>query len=205
MKIARNPDWENAQKRLEAFWHNEIIDRPCVQIYAPAPESDYAGIDPIMNCDCETLWNDPEIVYHNFRAEYMRTRYMGEAFPVYYAKWSGPELMLGCDVKYDYNTIWVKHAVDTVLDVDIDRVTLDHPIAHRYFEKLAYCAEHVKGEAFIGMPGMGNPGDLIATVCGFNNLFVDLIENTEAAMAAEDKMTAHWKAMYDKVYDTTNQ
>lgn len=205
MDMIRNPDWENARKRLEAFWHNEIIDRPCIQIYAPAPESDFAGLEPITDCNREALWNDPEIVTHNFRAEYMRTRYMGEAFPVLYPKWPGPELMLGSRVEYDVNTIWVKHAVDTILDVDMDRLTMDHPEVHRFLEKLAHCAEYARGEAFIGMPGMGNPGDTLATVCGYDNLFIDLFDNPEEVMAAEEKLTSFSKEMYDAVYNTTTQ
>lgn len=205
MNITRNPDWENAQKRLEAFWHNEIIDRPCVQIYAPAPETDFAGLEPILDCDREALWNDPEIVLHNFRAEYMRTRYLGEALPVLYPKWSGPELMLGSNVEYDINTIWIKHRVETILDVDMDRLSMDHPSVQNYLKKLSYCGKHVCGEAFIGMPGMGNPGDVLATVCGYGNLFIDLFENPEEVMAAEEKMLRFWKVMFDAVYNTTTQ
>lgn len=86
MSISRNPDWENAQKRLEAFWENEIIDRPCIQVYAPAPKEDYTDIDFVENCDLEARWNDPDTLFRNFRASYMRTVYMGEGLPVLYPK-----------------------------------------------------------------------------------------------------------------------
>lgn len=205
MNITRNPDWENAQKRLEAFWNNEIIDRPCIQIYAPAPESDFADIGPITDCDYEARWNDPEIVFHNFRSKYMRTRYLGEAFPVLYPKWPGPELMLGSNVEYDLNTIWVKPGVETIFDLDMHRLSIEHPVVNSFLKKLSYCAEHVNGEAFIGMPGMGNPGDTIATVCGYENLLVDLVEEPDEVMAVESKLTTFWKCMYDKVYNATTQ
>ena len=33
------PDWPMAKKRLEAFWHNEILDRCCVAVFAPRKTS----------------------------------------------------------------------------------------------------------------------------------------------------------------------
>lgn len=205
MNINRNPDWENAQTRLEAFWQNEIIDRPCIQIYAPAPAEDFADIEPIKDCDNEALWNHPETLFHNFRADYMRTRYMGENLPVLYPKWPGVEIMLGGSALYDKETIWIKPGVETILDLDADRVCMEHPIVDSFLAKLSYCAEQGREEAFIGMPSMCVPGDTIATVCGYENLLMDLIEDPEKIMDAEKKMTEFWKKMYDAVYDTINQ
>jgi len=205
MNISRNPDWENAQKRLEAFWQNEIIDRPCIQIYAPAPKEDYDEVDFIKDCDKEALWNDPETVFRNFRAGYMRTRYMGENLPVLYPKWPGVELMMGSDALYDIGTIWIKPNVETILDLDVDQVSMEHPIVQALLNRVSYCAEHGKGEAFVGMPSMCVPGDTIAAACGYGNLLVDLMENKEEIMIAEAKLTVLWKKLYDALYDAVDQ
>lgn len=205
MNINRNQDWENAQKRLEAFWHNEILDRPCIQIYAPAPEADYADLEPLTECNHDIRWTDPEIYFNSFREEYMHTRYLGEAFPNLYPNWAGEAQMFGCPIKYDKDTIWVRPAANTVLDVDAEKLDIDHPTVHQLLEKLAYCAEHGSGEAFIGMPPMGNVGDSLARICGYNNLCIDLIDNPEEIFIIEEKLTAFWKQMYEKVYRTINQ
>ena len=206
MNISRNPDWANAAKRLEAFWQNEIIDRPCVQIYAPAPAEDYAGLEPLPPRDYETQWNDPETFCGNFRFGYMHGRCLGEALPVLYPNWCGVQEMLGAQLQYDAGgTIWVHPTVESILDVDPDAMRMDHPSVTALLDKLAYCAEHTAGEAFIGLPPMGNAGDTLAMTCGYGNLCIDLIENPEKVLAAEAKMTAFWKKMYDAVYNTINR
>lgn len=205
MKISRNPDWENASKRLEAFWHHEIIDRPCVQIYAPAPKEDYADLEPMPECDYETLWTDPEMSFRNFRQGYMRTVYMGEVLPVLYPNWCGTQKMLGSELQYDSGTIWVHPTAETLLDLDPDRLRMDDPEVTRLLDKLAYCAEHARGEAFVGLPPMGNAGDTLAMAYGYCNLCMDLVEDPDAINAIETKLTAFWKKMYDAVYNTVNQ
>ena len=202
MKINRNPDWETAAKRMEAFWQREMLDRPCIQIYVPVPEEEFPGMEALPPCDCEALWNDKEILFQRYRMEYMRTRYLGEAFPVLYPNWAGVPIMCGSHVTYGENTIWVKPAADSIREADMDQVRIDHPVVEQLLEKLSYCAEHAKGEAFIGMPPMGNAGDTLAQIWGYDNLCIGLIEEPETILAAEKKLTAFWKKLYDRVYGT---
>jgi len=205
MKISRNPDWEGAAKRLEAFWYHEIIDRPCIQVYAPAPKEKDADIQPVPSCDYETMWTDPQISFLKWRQEYMRSVYLGEAFPVLYPNWCGAQQMLGCSVRYDRETIWAHSAAESVHDLDADGLRVNDPEAIRLLNKLAYCAEHGKGEAFTGLPPMGIAGDTLAMACGYGNLCMDLVENPEAVNLLETRLTAFWKEMYDLAYQTINQ
>ena len=205
MNISRNADWDMAEKRLEAFWSREIIDRPCIQIYAPAPPEDCADAPSAPTDDYEKLWNDPETVYRNYRAGYMRQRFLGEALPVYYPNWVGVPQMLGSNVQYDRDTIWVRPTVDTILDIDPDSLRVDHPLVTKLIEKLDYLAMKTAGDAFIGLPPMANAGDHLAMTCGYANLCMDLIENTDAVMAAERKIKDLWISLYDRVYETINR
>jgi len=205
MNISRNPDWSSAAKRLEAFWHNEIIDRPCIQVYTPAPKEDYADLEPVPERDYETQWNDPKTFFDNFRFNYMHGRCLGEALPVLYPNWCGVQEMLGANLQYDESTIWVHPTVESILDVNMDKLDMNHPSVTQLIDKLSYCAEHAAGEAFIGLPPMGNAGDTLAMTCGYGNLCIDLVENPEAVIAAEAKLTAFWEKLYDAVYNTINK
>ena len=77
------PDWEQAKKRVEAFWQNEVIDRCCVAVLAPRktskvppfPELQYGpwlgGLELISEDDHEELkkwWTDPEAKRSSLRS-----------------------------------------------------------------------------------------------------------------------------------------
>ncbi len=206
MQISRNADWQTAAKRLDAFWHREILDRPCIQITTSAPQEDRDAVSPPPGgFDPEARWNDPAVMFNIFRSSYMWWRCLGEALPVMYPNWEGLSKMLGCTVKYDQNTMWVIPGAESVLDLDLDQLDIAHPEVKSLLERLSYCAEHGKGDAFIGLPPLGNAGDTLAKICGYENLCVDLIEHPDAVMQAEKKLTAFWKALYDEVFQTINQ
>lgn len=112
---------------------------------------------------------------------------------------------MGGSALYDESTIWIKPGAETILNLDVEQVSMEHPIVQDLLNRVFYCAEHGKGEAFVGMPSICVPGDTIATVCGYENLLVDLIENKSEVMAAEAKLTAFWKKLYDALYDTIAQ
>ena len=71
-----------AKKRLEAYWHQEIIDRCCAAVYvyengAKAPERVVPGNDE----ERLRYWTDPECIIARNRLLMENTYYGGEAFP----------------------------------------------------------------------------------------------------------------------------
>ena len=94
-------DWEQSKKRMEAFWHNEVIDRCCIAVLAPRktsklpqfPELQYGpwlnGLESIPEDDpasAKRWWTDPELNYSRLSTWFENTYFGGEAVPATYAE-----------------------------------------------------------------------------------------------------------------------
>lgn len=205
MQISRNIDWNSAVKHLDAFWHHDYIDRPCLQVSAPASKSEQDAAPPWDVPKQEENRHPAAAEAYSFRANYMRTCHFGESLPVLYPQWEAVQMTLGCQIQQKSGTTWCHPAADSIVDLELDHLSVDHPEVSVLLEKLDYCAAYFKDEAFIGFPPLGNAGDTLARAIGYDNMCIDLIENPEEVIAAEKKMTAMWKAMFDATYSTVNR
>jgi len=205
MKISRNNNWESAEKHLDAFWNCDYIDRPCLQISAPATKEEIELAPPPSDAEKVAHLNPAAASICHWSRSYMRNRFFAEGLPVWYPQWDGVQKILGCEIKYDQGTSWCIPAAESVVDLNFENLDVKHPEIVAMLDMLNYCAEYVKNEAFIGFPPLGNAGDSLARAIGYENMCIDLIENPEAVISAEKKMTEMWKKMFDATYSTINR
>ena len=107
-------DWSTVKRRWEAWWEQEIYDRPVISITAPlaAPRSD---IPPQreLDVDPKTQWTDSGYIVRR-TLESLRTMYFGgEAIPWCWNPVSaGHALCFGCKPHFASDTMWVDPAPD---------------------------------------------------------------------------------------------
>lgn len=188
----QNPDWDMAKKRLEAFWHHEIIDRPCLQVYV-----DTFDPEPMEACSYADRWLDPETFVRIESNGVKHRRYLGEGYPSFYPNWEGISAMLGCNAEFDKNTIWIRPIADSVLDLDFSGFSFDSDPVKKQIAKLSRIAEICSGQYFLAMPPFGNSGDNLAMALGYENLCFDLVDEPERVLELDDLITGMWKKLYD--------
>lgn len=199
MRLSLNENWEMACKRFDAFWEREIIDRPCLQLYAP--RDDAIPLSPQNLPPAEEYWTDPETFYCVNERWFSCTHYLAEAFPVISTMYGGLHAILGAEQKFSQETIWRKPFVKNLRDLDI---RLDHnsPVLKRMMEITKYSAEQGAGKCFVSYPtGMANSGDTLAIMRGYENFCIDVIEMPEKVKELETRILECWLDLYNIFYD----
>ena len=74
-------DWEQAKKRMEAFWAGEMTDRCCVAAIGRKEGGSYRNFPkPEKEEDRKIYWTDPELIIERNRDVFENTYYAGESF-----------------------------------------------------------------------------------------------------------------------------
>jgi len=198
MEINLNQNWEQAQKRLEAFWQFEIIDRPCLPVYVAPPVSGPKIPDLLQ------YYTDPQNFFAIEREKYLAREYLGEAFPVIYTPWRVLPVLLGAEYECQPETIWYHPNVQSLTEINLADFTINHPVIEHMENLLKNCAQLGAGECFIAYPPLANT-DEPAIMSGYSQFCVDLIEHIDEALLLESQLVAIWKKLYDRFTGAINQ
>ena len=176
-------NWQEAKKRFEALWHNEVVDRCCVAMTAPRKgscynESKYAK--PSEHEELVKYFTDPERVLERYIAEFESTYYAGEALPILNPTWgdSGYAIYFNCNYKYSKQTAWF---FPTITDWEKDALVFKaKPGFLEEHEKfIRYISEQAKGKFLLSSPDyIGNMDGLI-NLRGVENTLMDMVDEPE--------------------------
>lgn len=170
-------DWENVKLRYEAWWRQEIHDRPMVCVTAPRENVQPV---PLEQVDPRTQWTDIGHMIRRTLAQVQSTYYGGEAIPVFQHYWSaGHALYFGCEPHFAPDTVWVDPAPvgeDGYPDFDGWRAS---PWWDWMRGNTLAAAQASQGSYFV-MPMWGNhAGDNLALARGTEALLMDLVLNPD--------------------------
>jgi hypothetical protein len=175
-------DWEKSKERLEAFWHNEIVDRCCVAVNAPKKGSKYKG-EPVPETDEELFrYNtDAEWILDRHIKKFENTYYGGEGFPCFWSNFGTAghaKYFKGCNFKFTKETVWYKPFIQ---DWDKDALEYDPNCEILAIEEkvMKYLADAGKGKFFVTMPDNCGNIDALTHLRGTDNLLFDLLEEPD--------------------------
>ena len=197
MPFSLKPDFEQVEKRYDAFWHQAIIDRPPVSIILPGtsgrrlPEKTYTcQRDRWLDVTCRA-----ETISQTLHSQ----MYLADALPIAWPN-MGPEIFsawCGCDYEFGEDTTWSKPCIED-WDRDAGRALLDqnHPL---YLKTVAFTKlllEYGVGHFIVGLTDLHPGGDHLAALRDPQNLAIDLLDNPEAvklklAQTNQDYFTAY--------------
>jgi len=175
------PDYEQAQKRINAFWNFAETDRPAVSFSFTKPDAKW--------CTQETTWPHKshedrwlDVEWRAARdANWMaNTVYYAESMPVVMPN-LGPEIIsawAGCPYFYGESTTWTEPCIH---DWEKDRAIIDmtHPLFKKLEEYTQALIKHGKGNFIVGLTDYHPGGDHLAALRDPENLAVDLMENPD--------------------------
>ena len=171
-----NNDWENIKKRYEAWWENEIFDRPLIHVTAPKSDKPF-GKPPCL--DIEYLVDAQKHMLNN-------TYFGGDAFA-----WFFPNLgtdvfsgFLGAKLEFkeyypgsppfEY-TSWAKPFVE---DWKEHRFSFDpeNPIYKKVMSFVQLALEKSMEDFLVGFPDLIGGLDCLSAIRGAGDLCIDLVD-----------------------------
>ena len=195
-KWINTPEWDQAEKYWQAFWHGERLDRPPLMIYVPNPNHTMTEPEPK---DYETKHNDPEFILQCNEAKLPGQYYLGEALPVSKTLQSAWCPTYGFGVEYHPDTIWINPGItDWNLAPDWHKDWDDE--GWRTLRKAYAClVEGAGGRYFVGMPPLLVPNDLLSVLRGVERFLIDLIMAPELVLEALEIMQRNYVRMWNEL------
>ncbi len=203
MPIERIPDWEKRLERQDAFWHNEVLDRPVVHITLPQENEDYPFPEEKDWGSLREKWFDTEYVAEQALAGAMNTRHMGDALPKAYPN-LGPEVFsafFGLEMEYGERTSWSEPVLEDWDDVDDLQFSRDNVYWSKLEEMTDALLEIGENKFYTGLTDLHPGGDAIAAFRDPAALAMDMIEHPEEIKALLDRVTGAFFETYDYFAD----
>lgn len=201
IEIENMDDPQLSMQRLDAWYENQIIDRPPVRFIAHNAflEAATADISDLSPAEKKAWWFDEETQIDLFLQSIAGRTFHGETFPVYfpnlgpdvYAAFYGAELIFGAVTSWSIPLVQVWD--------DIAKLKLDTNNA--YFRKLEdltfHALERCPGRFLVGYTDL-HPGlDCVAAWRDPQQLCIDMIDNPAMVMKLADLAIADFRLIYD--------
>lgn len=202
MPLEYKPDWDRCIERYNAFWQNEIIDRPVIQALAtkPAKEAVPKGWWRVLD---EPVWSNPEHTIREILEFFECTYFGGDAYPMWYPN-LGPGAItafMGNPIHFDVgrDTSWQDHGVLDCRDFSFE-IDSANPawIAAKQLTRLI--AELAPGRFIAGVCDLGMGADALAAIAGSEQFCMDILEEPELVKANLLKLGVTWKKCYEELY-----
>lgn len=204
--LATKPDYQRCLDRIEAWYHQAVVDRPPVRFYKHNAQFE-AGepLDRSRWPSLEARWCDVDYQLASFEQGLVDKEFVAETFPFFWPN-LGPSVysaFYGGSLEFAEVTSWYE-PVATDLD-DLSPVSGD-PWTNRYFlklEELTRAAIARCGDRYwVGYADFHPNLDCVAAWCGMDRLFLAMAEEpgklapwTELSVRDFTRIFAHFDAM----------
>ena len=196
MEMTYKEGLAEAQRRWDAFWRGEIIDRPCMLVLAPR-EKLPAPPEP------KTLrekWMNIDYLLASHEHRHRTTWYLGEAIPSMTLMF-GWRCAYGAEVEFLPDTLWIKPSIESWGRAP-DWETAWDDEGWRYLKQAyAKIVDAIAGRYFLGMGLILPPNDLLAMLRGPERFQMDLIEHPEEVQRALRIMRINYIRMQRELDD----
>lgn len=203
MELLYKEDWEEAKKRLSAWWSRALYGgRPAFQIRAPRDKPLPHGPEPPEALSPQQRWLD--VPWRIACAEYTfaRTIYLGEAFP-YFDTTLGPgslALHLGAEGKLTMNTVWYGPCLKSLPETPLIQRVPEDPYWKLTLELARESARRGQGKYLSSIPDLIENLDTLASLRGTQELLLDLLDAPQHVQRLLGQIQAHWFAVYEEIY-----
>ena len=200
MELLYKPDFEDARAHWEAFWQQDIIDRPCLAVTAPKAGCERPPGPPYMDG-----WDgDFEDAVARWEAHAEATYFCGDAMP-YFLPSFGPDqfgAFLGADLtRADSPTSWAVPFVENWEDVLPLKLDANNPWWQKMLSFMRTAAKASEGKYLVGMLDLHSNLDALASIREPQDLAMDLLDCPELVHRALADVRAIYSQVYDGLYE----
>ena len=199
------PDFEEVANRYEAWWNCDIIDRPCVSIEFPVPETERRSLPRKEHATIRDRWMDTEHLVTTTEVRLANTVHFADSLPVAWPN-LGPEVFsafYGCQMIYGEQTAWSKPILRDWSQESLNKLHLD--TENFYFRKIMEMTDALieagKDRFIVGYTDLHGGGDAIAAFRDPQALLIDTVENPDAVKALCGRISTDFLQVYDIFHD----
>ncbi len=205
MELIYKEDWQEAERRCEAWWHGEIIDRAVIQVTAPRPTAgpEYASLSSPRGAITDEgelfrWFTDPDLVIPRQEKLIEQTYYGGEAFPTMTPVNINMVAILAAYLGAPYrlvpgsDTAWAEPLFedwDTRPRLAFDPGNPWWQISKRLLDA---GSQRAPGCYYVSVPDLNAPTEVVALLRGTEPLLIELLERPEEIKLAVDEANAAW-------------
>lgn len=206
LALDAKPDADASMARIEAWFHQQIIDRAPVRFSRHNAEYEAAPpLDPARWPDRKAQWYDAGFQIERFLDSIAGRRFHGETFPLFWPN-LGPNVFAGCygaPLLFSDVTSWAEPILSDPAGPYATPLVLDWQSEHLAkldgFTSLAL--EQAPGRYIVGYTDL-HPGiDWLAALRGSQALCLDLYDYPEAVHAALQQGMADFLRFFDHFDD----
>ena len=203
MEFAFKPDYEPTRQRIEAFWENDLLDRPLVSIPVPKPINEQVE-QPVSNhVSCEDRWMDAQFQAESALATLSNTQFLGDALPIVYPN-LGPEVFssfYGCTLHFgDYGTSWSDPCLEDWSKVDELSLNWDSIYMKKLIEMTDALLEIGRDKFIVALTDFHPGGDALAAFRDPAELAMDMKLHPNEVKKLLLRVEADYFAVYDFFY-----
>ncbi len=198
------PDFEQTAARFEAWWRNDMLDRPPVTLHVE-PSRPYEGPPDQQHPSARDRWFDTEFIVDRAIADMARRDYPGDSIPLFNPN-MGPDISatpFGCDLEYSDDSSWSVPIIQDasqwprVWDIELD---FDNP-HWRHVEKLQDTAiAKCDGRYLVGMTDLHGNYDILAALRDPQMLCVDMLDCPEVIHRTALHVAEAFNRMFRRQY-----
>lgn len=190
------PDFPIIASRFEAWWQQEVLDRP---IFIGMADTNPAR----QITQRYELLDDPDAWFDMKRADMQQMLCVGDAVPRISVDLGPMPLagIFGGQRETGYDTLWTHSFIDDDWSNAPDwSISAEQPVWVLMKELLARVGQEAKGRYLVCAPDLGAAGDLIQIMRGSSPLCMDVIDRPERIQAALDGIFSSWTYAFTEVY-----
>lgn len=206
MELLYKPDFEEARAHWEAFWNQEIIDRPCLAVRANREGHEMPPAPPYMDG-----WDgDFAEAVARWEARASHIYYAGDAMPFIQPSF-GPDqfgAFLGADLERSKDayerTSWAVSFVEDWEEALPIRLDTEALWWKKMLEFMRVAGEASEGKFLVGMLDMHSNLDALASIREPQDLCMDLLDRPDLMHRAMRDVRALYAEVYEGLYEAGN-
>ena len=198
-------DWEQAKKRIEAWWHGEIIDRVCIAVTAPRANVKHKEIK--VPEALEERWTNMDFLLESAKENIRCTYWGGEAIPNFFPN-LGPNVFstwLGCELKFAEGTSWAEPLIKDWDSFQGLKFNPENKWWKWMTEITQRAAEIGKDKFLVGITDIHGGGDALSAIRGTENFCIDLIEHPDEIKKCQEFLKNFWFQTYKELLTLTQK
>jgi hypothetical protein len=168
LELDCKPDFEQAMKRIYAWYEGEMIDRAPIRFHLHNSEYDVADRNKDKWATLKDRWFDTEYQVNHFMDGMKEHKFLAETFPVFWPN-LGPNAFssfYGCPIEFGEVTSWARHFVNDIEDANKLRINLKSEQFLKLEELTNYALSQCEGKFLVGYTDLHAGLDFIDAVMG---------------------------------------
>lgn len=197
LELQYKPDAADALRRMDAWWHREILDRPAIQVTAPKP--DPRPYPSRRHDSLRDRWMDVEYAVECGDVRCANTYWAGEILPAFWPN-LGPEIMtaaLGAELEFSEDTSWSVPCLHDWSTVSQLRIDPDNPYVRCILDMTRLALEVGKGKFVTGHTDLHPGADLAASLRDPQQLCIDILQEPEHVHQLMEVLRPTFREFFD--------